>query len=38
MNIIYFLYKKLIDNGISKFTALGCHLFLPPPPGTSQNF
>ena len=41
MNIIYFFYNKLIDNGISKFTALGCHLLLtppPPPPRTSQNF
>ena len=34
MNIIYFLYNKLIDNGISKFTALGCHLLLLP----SRNF
>ena len=34
MNIIYFPYNKLIDNGISKFTALLCHLLLPP----SSNF
>ena len=29
MNVIHFLYNKLIDNGILKFTALGCHPFLP---------
>ena len=30
MNTIHFLCNKLIDNGISKFTVLCCHLLIPP--------
>ena len=36
MNIIHFLDNKFIDNGISKFTALGCHPLLPPSPDFLQ--
>ena len=32
MKIIHFLYNKLIDNGISKFTALGYRPLLHPLP------